>query len=146
MRTLREMFEKIKRLYKKYEELILYFVSGGITTLVNYAVYFILTDVFEVYYIYSNIAAWAAAVVSAFIINKHVVFHDKYEDFGKLAVQFASFTAFRVASGAAETGILYVCVDLLKWNDLIVKLAASIFVVISNYVFSKLVVFAKRKK
>ncbi|MFA6948898.1 MAG: GtrA family protein [Eubacteriales bacterium] len=136
--------DKCRILYKKYEELILYIISGGITTLVNWGIYYLLTWVFDVNYLVANIAAWAASVVCAFIVNKAVVFRDNVIVLRTVAIQFLSFAAFRVLSGAIETGALYVSVDILGWNDSIMKIAVSVFVVVVNYIFSKLVVFRKK--
>ena len=52
----------------------------------------------------------------------------------------------RVASGAMETGMLYLAVDLLGWNGDWCKIIASVFVVIVNYVGSKLLVFRNQKE
>ena len=40
--------------------------------------------------------------------------------------------------------IMYVSVDLLGWNDIIMKAISNILVILLNFVFSKLVIF-KRK-
>ena len=37
-------------------------------------------------------------------------------------------------------------VDVLHWNDLIMKLIISVVVVILNYVFSKLFIFKKKER
>ena len=56
----------------------------------------------------------------------------------------AKFVGCRLGSGAAETGLVWLLVDILGWNGNIVKLAVSVFVVIVNYVASKLLVFRKK--
>ena len=33
--------------------------------------------------------------------------------------------------------IMYLCVDLLGWNDMVMKLASNVIVVILNYILSK---------
>ncbi|MCI8849666.1 MAG: GtrA family protein, partial [Oscillibacter sp.] len=42
-----------------------------------------------------------------------------------------------------ETGILWFFVDLLHFNDGLVKIAASVLVVILNYALSKWIIFRK---
>ena len=39
---------------------------------------------------------------------------------------------------------MYVCVDLLGWNSMIIKVLSNVLVIIVNYVASKLVIFRKR--
>ena len=50
----------------------------------------------------------------------------------------------RIFSGALETAIIFVTVDLLLLNGNVMKLVTSVLVVILNYVASKLLVFNKR--
>ena len=56
------------------------------------------------------------------------------------------FVGARVASLLIEEAILAVFVTALGFNKNAVKLIASILTVIINYFFSKLVIFAKKKK
>lgn len=51
----------------------------------------------------------------------------------------------RIASGFMEMGMMFIGVDLLHVNDKIVKLVANVFVILANYILSKLVVFRKKK-
>jgi len=57
--------------------------------------------------------------------------------------ELSKFIGCRVASGAAETLILLVTVDLLGWNGNIWKLLTSVIVVVMNYFASKFLVFRK---
>ena len=41
---------------------------------------------------------------------------------------------------------MYLCVDLLGWNDMVMKLASNVIVVILNYIFSKFFIFKKKEK
>ena len=41
---------------------------------------------------------------------------------------------------------MYFCVDLLGLNDMVIKLASNVLVVIVNYVGSKLVIFKNKKE
>ena len=41
--------------------------------------------------------------------------------------------------------MMFIGVDLLHVNDKIVKLVANVFVILANYILSKLVVFRKKK-
>lgn len=40
-----------------------------------------------------------------------------------------------------ETLLIYIAVEVLQWNENITKIPVSVFVVLLNYVFSKLFVF-----
>ena len=83
------------------------------------------------------------AVAFAYLTNKPFVF--KSHDWSSKTVipELTKFVGSRVASGALETGIIFVTVDLLAWNGNVMKLVTSVLVVIMNYVASKLLVFRK---
>ena len=83
------------------------------------------------------------AVAFAYLTNKPFVFRS-YEWSAKTVVpELTKFVGSRVASGALETAIIFVTVDLLQWNGNVMKLITSVLVVIVNYVISKLLVFRK---
>lgn len=57
-------------------ELIRYILTGGMTTAVNYGLFFLL-NAFSVNYLLSNSIAWLGAVLFAFYANRQVVFHSR---------------------------------------------------------------------
>ena len=68
----------IKKLYKKYEEVILYVVFGGLTTLVNFVSFWVFNKILgEKFYLVSNVIAWFISVVFAYVTNKLWVFESK---------------------------------------------------------------------
>ena len=62
-----------------------------------------------------------------------------------ILTEAAKFFASRIASGFMEMDMMFIGVDLLHVNDKIVKLVANVFVILANYILSKLVVFRKKK-
>ena len=87
--------------------------------------------------------AWVAAVAFAFLTNKPFVFQSHDWSFKTVLPELSKFVGCRVASGAMETVILFLAVDLLHWNGNIWKFVTQVLVVILNYVASKLIVFKK---
>lgn len=137
------MIEKLRGLFHKYYDIIAYLFFGVLTTVVNYIVYLPCYNVLGLSASVSNVIAWVAAVVFAYLTNKPFVF--KSHDWSAKTVfpELTKFVGCRVASGAAETAILFVTVDLLTWNGNIWKLVTSVLVVVLNYIGSKLLVFRK---
>lgn len=133
----------IRRLFKKYEDVISYLFFGVLTTVVNYLVYLPCYNLLHFSATVSNVIAWAVAVAFAYLTNKPFVF--KSHDWSSKTVipELTKFVGSRVASGALETGFIFVTVDLLAWNGNVMKLVTSVLVVIMNYVASKLLVFRK---
>lgn len=138
------MKEIFLRLWKKYEDVILYLFFGVLTTGVNYLVYLPFYNLMGLSATISNIVAWIAAVAFAFLTNKPFVF--KSHDWSRKAVisELSKFVSCRLASGAMETVIIFLAVDVLAGNGNLWKLLTSVLVVILNYFGSKL--FAFRKK
>ena len=142
---MKRLFDIAMKYYRKYREVIVYLITGGITTVINFAVFFVLTNLLNVHYITSNIIAWAAAVIAAFLMNKLIVFDDGDMSGVTIIKQLASFVSFRIVSGVMETGLLYVFVEYMKLNENIVKIVVAVLVVILNYIFSKLIIFKKKR-
>jgi putative flippase GtrA len=137
------LLDKIKSLYVKYRELVNYGFFGVLTTLVNFAVYVIATDVFLLSYVVSNVIAWVIAVTFAFTVNKLWVFRSAGGGV-KGVREFSSFFAARVLTWLLESGIILLFAEKLGYNDKIVKGAATVLVIILNYVLSKVIVFRRR--
>ena len=133
----------LKRLIVKYWDVLSYLFFGGLTTVVNYAVYLPCFNLLGMSAAVSNVIAWAVAVLFAFLTNKPFVF--KSHDWSAKTVwpEFIKFVGCRIGSGVLETAIIFVTVDLLYWNGNWMKLTTSILVVILNYFASKLLVFKK---
>ncbi len=148
----------MKKLIKKYKELILYVVFGVLTTLVNFASFKIFNVIWgEELYLLSNVLAWFISVVFAYVTNKLFVFESRSWKFNVAVKEIGSFFAARVFSFLIEEAGLYVFVDLLGFDaykidifgvviggKMISKIILSVIVVILNYFFSKLVIFKKK--
>lgn len=135
--------DKIRSLITKYWDILTYLVFGVLTTVVNYIVYLPVYNILGLSAALSNAIAWVVAVAFAYLTNKPFVF--KSHDWSRQTVipELTKFVSCRVASGAMETVILLLTVDILGWNGNIWKLVTQVMVVVLNYVFSKLIVFKK---
>ncbi len=138
------MGNKIKELVTKHWDIFSYLLFGVLTTVVNYMVYLPCYNWLGLSATVSNMVAWAASVAFAFLTNKPFVF--KSHDWSAKTVwpELTKFVGTRLGSGILETAVIFATVDLLNWNGNIMKLAVSVFVVIINYVGSKLLVFRKK--
>ena len=138
------MIGKIRFLVEKYWDIITYLIFGVLTTVVNYMVYLPAYNLLGLSASVSNVLSWAVAVAFAYLTNKPFVF--KSHDWSRQTVipELTKFVSCRIASGAMETVILLITVDILRWNGNIWKLLTQVLVVILNYVFSKLIVFRKK--
>lgn len=143
------MLQIIKNLYDKYKEFINYSIFGVLTTIVNLAVKYLLlftildaSNGFELQI--AIVISWIAAVFFAYFTNRKYVFQSKNEN--KLK-EFVSFVVGRLITLFIEMFIMWFFVTFLKLNSnievILFTLIAQAFVIIGNYVFSKLFVFKK---
>lgn len=135
------MFAWFLRLYRKYREQFWYLVVGGLTTVVDFAVYYLLSAVTPWHYLVIYWIAWAAAVLFAFFPNRNLVFRSGGR--GGILKQFREFVSTRVATLLIGEGLLYLLVDIVGLPDGWMKPVVQVLIVILNYVFSKLFVFRK---
>ena len=138
------MLEKIKALFYRYYDILVYLVFGVLTTVVNYIVYLPCYNLLGLTSSVSNVIAWAAAVAFAYVTNKPFVFRSHDWSAKTVVPELARFIGTRLGSGGLETLILLVAVDWLGMNGNVWKLITSVLVVIINYIGSKLLVFRKK--
>ena len=137
------------RLYKEYEEVILYLVFGVLTTVLSLGVYYALTftilnanNAFQLQV--ANIISWIVGVLFAFFTNRKYVFkaHKKESQFE----QFFNFCISRISTLIVDMTIMLIAVTIFGLNDRIFKIIAQIVVIVLNYLLSKFFVFKKSAK
>ena len=133
-----------KQLYDKYRDMIPYMIFGVLTTLVNIAAYWLLAHPLGLSTVPSTVIAWVLAVLFAYVTNRKWVFHSEAKTRNEIIKEGVSFYLCRLGTGVLDWLGMYVMVDVLHWNDLIVKIAVNIVVIVLNYVASKLIVFRKK--
>ncbi|MBO4815543.1 MAG: GtrA family protein [Clostridia bacterium] len=139
----------LKNIYSKYKELINYMIFGTLTAVVNlvikYLLLFTILDASNGFELQSAIViSWIAAVVFAYITNRKFVFESRNKN---LIKEFIDFVSGRLITLLIEMFIMWFFVTFLKLNSntevILFTLIAQAFVIIGNYVFSKLFVFKK---
>ena len=135
--------QTIKNLIIKYWDILSYLFFGGLTTVVNFLVYYPCYNWLGISATLSNVIAWALAVAFAYLTNKPFVFQSHDWSWKCVGPELAKFVGCRVGSGLIETAVIFLTVDILHWDGNIMKLILAVVVVILNYVGSKLLVFKK---
>ena len=149
--------DKLKKLLNR--ETILYIIFGVATTVVNYIVFHLLYNVLwhQNHSLAANAAAFVAAVIFAFVVNKLFVFESRSWDAATLKREIPSFLGARIGSFGIEEAGLFLAEKVFKLGGIIaitlggtafdwitvVKIALAFVVVALNYVFCKLFVFKK---
>lgn len=138
--------ELIRRLIYKFinRETVSYLIFGVLTTIINIAVYRLSTIVGIAYWI-ANIVAWIAGVIFAFVTNKLFVFESRSLQPVVVLKEAVSFTTARLLSGVFDMAFMVVAIEMIGMDDFYAKIISNIFVIILNYIFSKLFVFKNSK-
>ena len=161
----------MKAFFEKYREIILYLIFGVLTTAVSFITYFLLFHVgvsligaaYEWYVrIAAQILQWVAGVLFAFFTNKKYVFGDRNTEARHMWRKLWEFSLSRVATLLLDTVLTFGVVALLGYlsyeavplpvvniplsADLIAKCVAAVFVIVGNYILSKLFVFRKSRE
>lgn len=139
------MLEKIKQYGEKYKEVIRYGIAGVATTVINIVVYGVCYDMIGISNVTSTVIAWILSVLFAFVSNKIWVFESKSLELPLLIKETITFFGCRLATGVLDLAIMYVTVDIMAWNSMLMKCISNVIVIVVNYVASKLMIFAKKK-
>lgn len=133
-------------------EVFRYLFFGGLTTVVSLVSYFLCSEALSVggeisqtAILISNIFSWVFAVAFAYVTNKFFVFDSKSLKPYVLLKEAASFFSARIFSLIVECLWLYVTTGM-GMNDKLSKVIGQIFVVVINYVLSKVFIFKKEKQ
>ena len=135
----------IVRLINKYRDVIPYAIFGVLTTIVNVITYWIAVHLFLLPVMVGTIFAWTIAVSFAYVTNRRWVFHSGSKGIKAIIAELVSFFICRLATGAVDWLCMFICVDILKYNDVIIKTVANILVIVLNYIASKLIIFKNSK-
>lgn len=139
------------KIYHKNEEVWNYLIFGFLAFVVNMVAYWACAKVIGADKDHAGLVliatafAWVVAVIFAYWTNHSFVFKSKTNGLKELWKEFAAFVSARIITGLMELAIMYVMTDMLDINDMFSKLVCNVVVIITNYIFSKLWIFKKKK-
>ena len=156
---------------EKLREIVVYLIFGVLTTAVGMGTYFGIlwlgehtlhispdSTTFNAVRVVAQILHWVFAVLFAFFTNKKWVFTNAEDDVST-TTQLLKFSASRLATLGLDTAVTFGTVWILQAlayqtvsiigipfsTDLISKIAASVVVIVTNYILSKIFVFKDKK-
>ena len=140
--------------YHKYEEAIVYLAFGVLATAVNIVVYGACANLLALSTFWSTSVAWVVSVLFAYFTNRTWVFKSRAAG-AQAWREFWLFVGCRVFTYFIDVlfmelavewyGVRYIPVKYQPLWELGAKLASNVVVVVLNYVFSKLIIFKKKK-
>lgn len=141
------MTEKIKALWKKYEEIIAYLIVGGLTTVVAWGAMFLVSwlafdnPLYPTAFqnIVLSTSNWTAGVIFAYFTNRRFVF----KSHEPMLKEIPKFVLSRASTWILDL-VLRQIFGLLGINVFLTTVIIAVLVVIANYIFSKLFVFNRK--
>ena len=131
---------------EKLREGIAYLIFGVLTTVIDYILSNALFYLAHMSSVQAQTIAWVAAVLFAFVTNKWWVFESHTLVPKEVWREFVSFIVCRIVTFLFNLAAIFVMVDMMKMEFFICKLAVSAVVIVLNYVFSKILIFTKKKE
>lgn len=129
---------------EKMKEIIVYGIFGVLTTIVSFGSFSILRYIFiNTNESILNIISIILAIIFAYVTNRKFVFKSKEKNILKEAGLFFMSRAF---SMIFEMVTFFILNELIKMDGLIAKAIVSFFVIIINYILSKIIVFRDKNK
>lgn len=112
-----------------------YLIAGGLTTVVNLAIYYGVNRILG-HYIVATVTAFIISVAVAYFLNCFYVFKQTIS-----SVHIIQFYGSRVSTFLIETGGLILLVETFKLDEFFSKIIMTIVIVILNYLISKFWIF-----
>lgn len=139
--------KKLKELIKKFctKEIILYAIFGILTTIVNIAIFSLLTYVFKMNENVANAIAISVAVLIAYFTNKDLVFHSGAQNFKEKLMEFCKFILGRAFTMLVEYFGGMLLFKFCPIPEIISKCIITVIVIILNFFISKFFAFKEKK-
>ncbi len=139
------LFDHLTKRFPRFfkSEAVSYVFFGALTTAISFISQMIFTA-FGWATAFATIGSWICAVTFAYIVNKLFVFKSKGTTKNDLLREIGMFFGMRLISGVFEVLFMVITVDWCGFAPAPCKLIAQVVILISNYVFSKLVIFRNK--
>ncbi|MGL6200470.1 MAG: GtrA family protein [Lachnospiraceae bacterium] len=123
-------------MHKLLKQIIKFGGVGILCFLIDFGILYLLTDFFELYYLLSAAISFTVSVIVNYLLSIKFVF-DTNPEYSK-SRNFILFLIFSIIGLLLTELIMKFGVDFLNMNYLMVKIIATVFVMIYNFVTRKI--------
>ena len=131
----------VRRVYYKFRNLILYGIIGSFTSFLDFCAFTLLASYVGIHYLVANCISVLVGITTSFLLNRSYNFRVK----DKTKQRFAIFLTVGLCGLMLSNLILYIGIDMLHGEDVIVKLASIVLVVGFQFLMNKFVTFRVKK-
>lgn len=128
---------KLKDFYHNHPRFIWYAAIGIVSTGLEFLIYAVLCRYIP--YLYANVIGFHCGILCSFLLNRKYNF--KKED--KTVLRLTSFYLIQIICLAINSLILYLCVDIAGWNQLIAKGISIALTAFLPFFLNKHITFGK---
>ena len=126
---------------KLFEQIFKFVIVGGLSFVLDFIIYYVLTKLFGVYYITAGFFSFTTSLIFNYLMSMKFVFRSK--DSLKKTHEFAIFATLSVLGLGLNLLSLFILVDVFKMNDLIAKVFVAGIVMVFNFITRK--IFLEKK-
>ena len=112
-------------------------IVGGLAFVIDYGVFTLLTQVFNIHYLISSILSFSISVIFNYIMSIKWVFDVTKKQTPK---DFTVFIVLSIIGLILNSIIMYVSVDIISIHELIAKIIDTAIVMIYNFITRKIFV------
>ena len=120
-------------------QMLLYLVVGAGATLVEWAVFYLLDVHCRIHYTAATAAAFAVSTLANWGLGRLLVF--RRGDARGIVHELVSIYGISCLGLAANLLIMFVCISLLKMDDMLSKILATAIVFAANFVVRKFFIY-----
>ncbi len=114
-------------------------IVGGLGALLNISILFVLTEVFKVFYLISEIIAFIFSALQNYLLNKIWTFKEKLKN--TIIQKWVKYFIISTISLLVNLSILYILVEFFDFWYLFAEIGAIMFSFVINFIGNKIWTF-----
>jgi len=122
-------------------EFIRYVLVGGLATIIDWMVFYILVILLGLYYQFSLVISFSLGATTNYAFNKIFTFKCKSR---KIISQFSLFSVIAVISLLLSMFLMFFLVDIILLEKMLSRILTTVIMLIINYSMNKYITFNKR--
>ncbi|MBR3362474.1 MAG: GtrA family protein [Bacilli bacterium] len=117
-------------------QIVKFLIVGGIATFLDYFIFYVSCNLLNIYPLLSNFLSFSISVIYNYLASVKWVFDvDGSKDKNQL---FLKFMFFSIIGFLLTEIIIYIGIELVNMNEMMIKFIASLIVMIFNFVTRKM--------
>ncbi|MDO8552913.1 MAG: GtrA family protein [bacterium] len=133
------MIKKLLELVQRHQQIFKFLIAGGFAFAVNIVVLYVLTDIFDIYYLVSTVVAFLISFLVSFVLQKFWTFQDASKD--NLHLQLPLYLSMQVANLGLNASLMYAFVEYLHLWYILSQVIISLVLAVIAFIINKKYIF-----